>query len=49
LAIPTFTVLLPTFLAFPLDVPISLLPPHLIYLAIFIASLLITIKNSIIV
>lgn len=41
LAIPTITVLLPTFLSFPLDVPFWLIPPHLIYLAIFFASIII--------
>jgi membrane-bound metal-dependent hydrolase YbcI (DUF457 family) len=39
LSIPTFTVLLPTFLKFPLDVPIWLIPPHLIYAFVFLASL----------
>ena len=45
LAIPTFTVLLPTFLAFPLEVPIALVPPHLICLTVFVTSLLIDIKK----
>lgn len=42
LAIPTFTVLLPTFLSYPLNVPLLLIPPHLAYMAIFLASLTIT-------
>jgi membrane-bound metal-dependent hydrolase YbcI (DUF457 family) len=45
LAIPMFTVLLPTFLAFPLDVPVLLILPHMVYLAIFLASLLIDVKK----
>jgi len=45
LAIPTLTVLLPTFLAFPLEVPTALIPPHLIFLALFVTSLLIDIKK----
>ena len=40
LSIPTFTVLLPTFLSFPLDVPIWLLPPHLVYTFLFSASII---------
>ncbi|MEM2368535.1 MAG: hypothetical protein QXQ50_09925, partial [Candidatus Bathyarchaeia archaeon] len=38
LTIPTFTMLLPTFLSFPLHVPAPLLPPHLAYMAVFLAS-----------
>jgi hypothetical protein len=45
LAIPTFTVLLPTFLAFPLEVPIALVPPHIICLILFLTSLLIDIRK----
>jgi len=45
LAIPTFTVLLPTFLAYPLDVPIALVPPHIICLILFLASLLIDMRK----
>jgi hypothetical protein len=45
LAIPTFTVLLPTFLAFPLEVPIALVPPHIICLILFLASLAIDSKK----
>jgi membrane-bound metal-dependent hydrolase YbcI (DUF457 family) len=47
LAIPTFTVLLPTFLAFPLEVPLPLIPPHIIFLILFLASLSIDLKNII--
>jgi len=45
LAIPTFTVLLPTFLAFPLEVPTALIPPHIIFLIFFLVSLSIDLKN----
>lgn len=41
LIVPTFTVLLPTVLAYPLDVPLTLIPPHIVYLILFMASLLI--------
>jgi membrane-bound metal-dependent hydrolase YbcI (DUF457 family) len=44
LAIPTFTVLLPTFLAFPLEVPTALIPPHIIFLILFLASISIDLK-----
>jgi len=35
LTIPILTVLLPTFVAYPLQVPVLLVAPHLFYLAIF--------------
>jgi hypothetical protein len=35
LTIPILTVLLPTFAAYPLQVPLLLVAPHLFYLAIF--------------
>ena len=41
LAIPTFTVLLPTFLSYPLDVPVLMITPHVIYTIIFAASIII--------
>jgi len=41
LAIPIVTVLLPTFLSIPLEVPILLVPPHLFYLVLFSVSVLI--------
>jgi membrane-bound metal-dependent hydrolase YbcI (DUF457 family) len=41
LAIPIVTVLLPTFLSIPLEVPILLIPPHMFYLVLFSASVLI--------
>lgn len=41
LSIPTFTVLLPTFFGFPLNVPAWLVLPHLVYLAMFSASMVI--------
>ncbi len=46
LAIPTFTVLLPTFLAYPLEVPLSLIPPHIAYLILFLASILAYAKDA---
>jgi membrane-bound metal-dependent hydrolase YbcI (DUF457 family) len=45
LAIPTFTVLLPTFLNFPLKVPALLVLPHLVYLVMFSVSILIAIPK----
>jgi len=42
LAIPTFTVLLPVFLSYPLQVPVVLVVPHLIYLAVFVAAVVIS-------
>ena len=47
LAIPTFTVLLPTFLAYPLEVPTALILPHIVFLILFLASILIDLKNII--
>jgi len=41
LAIPTFTVLLPTFLSVPLEVPVWLIPPHVILTMLFSASILV--------
>jgi len=38
LAIPIVTVLLPTFLSYPLQLPILLVPPHLFYLALLSVS-----------
>lgn len=43
LAIPIVTVLLPTFVSYPLQVPILLIPPHLFYLVLFSVSVLIVI------
>ena len=43
LLIPIFTVLLPTFFMFPLYVPLELMIPHLIYLTIFVLSILVDI------
>jgi hypothetical protein len=40
LAIPIGTVLLPTFVSYPLQVPILLMPPHLFYLVLFSISVL---------
>lgn len=43
LVIPTFTVVLPTFLSFPLDVPSWLIIPHLIYMCLFSTAIIIAI------
>ena len=45
LIIPIFTVLLPTFTSYPLQVPILLVLPHLFFLIIFIISSLIVFKK----
>jgi hypothetical protein len=45
LAIPTFTVLLPALLGFPLNVPLWLIPPHLFYVVLFSASIAITLTE----
>lgn len=46
LAIPTFTVLLPTFLAFPLRVPAALMAPHIVMLILFSISMLADVKKA---
>ncbi len=46
LLVPILTVLLPPFLHFPMAVPPSLLVPHLVYLGLFTASLLIFFKST---
>jgi membrane-bound metal-dependent hydrolase YbcI (DUF457 family) len=46
LAIPIATVLLPVFVAFPLTVPIELIPPHLFYLIVFSISVLIVLSKK---
>jgi hypothetical protein len=43
LTIPIITVLLPTFVSYPLQVPILLIPPHLFYLALFSFSVFVVI------
>jgi len=43
LIIPIFTVLLPTFVGYPLRVPLLLVLPHLFYFVLFSVSVLITI------
>ena len=47
LAIPIFTVLLPTFASYPLRVPLLLVLPHLFYLVLFSISVLIALKGII--
>lgn len=44
LVIPIFTTLLPTFIAFPIRVPILLVPGHLFYLILFAISVAISLK-----
>jgi len=46
LAVPTFTVLLPTFLFFPLYVPVWLILPHLVYLFVFLASMFVDVSKA---
>jgi len=46
LAIPIVTVLLPTFVSYPLQEPILLIPPHLFYLTLFSASVLIVLIGT---
>jgi hypothetical protein len=41
LIIPIFSVLLPSVVSYPLHVPVLLIPPHLFYLVLFSASVLI--------
>lgn len=45
LIIPIATVLLPTFLAYPLSVPILLVPPHLFYLGLFTIAVFIVLMS----
>jgi membrane-bound metal-dependent hydrolase YbcI (DUF457 family) len=44
LVIPLMTVLLPSLITFPLYVPLLLLIPHLVYLILFLVSILVTLK-----
>jgi membrane-bound metal-dependent hydrolase YbcI (DUF457 family) len=45
LAIPIFTVLLPTFASYPLSVPDLLVVPHLFYLVLFSISVLVVVRR----
>jgi heme A synthase len=45
LAIPTFTVLLPTFLSVPLEVPVWLILPHVALTLLFFASILVSVRH----
>jgi len=45
LAIPVGTVLLPTLVSYPLQVPLLLMPPHLFYLVLFSISVLIVLAG----
>jgi len=49
LSIPTFTVLLPTFLAFPLEVPPILILPHLVFVILFLTSILIDLRKILLI
>ena len=46
LAIPLFTLISPTFLKFPLEVPILLIPPHLILIILLAASVITGLKRK---
>jgi hypothetical protein len=45
LLIPTSTVLLPTFLSYPLGVPALLILPHLVYLILFAVAIIIVLLH----
>ncbi|MCW4044354.1 MAG: metal-dependent hydrolase [Candidatus Bathyarchaeota archaeon] len=45
LAIPVGTVLLPTIVSYPLQVPFLLMPPHVFYLVLFSVSVLIALSG----
>lgn len=45
LCIPAFTVLLPTIRSYPLGVPIWLEPPHLAYMLLFVAAIIIALPE----
>jgi hypothetical protein len=45
LAVPIFTVLLPTFVGYPLHVPFLMVLPHLFYLVLFAIAVLIVLKD----
>jgi hypothetical protein len=46
LTIPVFTVILPTVLSYPMQVPAPLITPHVVYLAMFTTSILIAIPKT---
>ncbi len=45
LAVPIFTVLLPTFLSVPLEVPLWLVPPHIFLTLLFFVSIVIELRG----
>lgn len=45
LAVPIFTVLMPTFLSVPLEVPLWLVPPHISLTLLFFVAILIEIRG----
>ena len=45
LAVPVFAVLLPTVLSYPLNVPVSLLLPHVFYIILFMWSIAIALRS----
>jgi membrane-bound metal-dependent hydrolase YbcI (DUF457 family) len=46
LAVPLFTVLLPTFVGLPLDVPLLLMPQHLFYTILFTMAIISTLHKT---
>ena len=45
LTIPVLTVLMPTLTGYPLNVPIEMIPPHLIYTTIFSTAIILSTSN----
>jgi membrane-bound metal-dependent hydrolase YbcI (DUF457 family) len=45
LIIPIFTVLMPSIIGYPLQVPILLVPPHLFFLALFVISVIVVLAG----
>lgn len=45
LTVPAFTIVLPAFLSFPLAVPVALIVPHLVFLAILVLSITFDLKH----
>lgn len=48
LVMPLVTVVLPTFLAYPLHVPLLLIPPHLFFAALLTSSMLVDLLTEIV-
>ena len=45
LTIPLLTIILPEFLSFPVAIPLALIGPHLVFLAIFVTSIMADLKQ----